>query len=615
MGNWKFASDTNKNIGSSTKSSGGDPRGEGANWGYTPPKKTPKAPVYKDDPRGNEGNTHTNYLTPAPKAPAPKAPTPVYKDDNPWSNDAMDSTPIAVTPVYPNTAPPSQGLGIDNTPPAPILKPKVLPEIKYGSNQPVPNDNYMQDWADSLESGIQDQFTDSEKQISSNTNDIKTNQNSINTNQDTTGEQIDGVQSNVDKVQSQANITNEDLMLLDALQKKLDLKVVDADNQIVDVQKDLIKNNEQQISGQKADLLERNAQEAATQKALEEIDFQFADQYNTMTENEESIALSTEELENIVLDMDNLGVNLTNINAEAEVAIEKDKYDQKYWANRLKELERSGVNAQEILAQEMNVLKDKAYSGDQVITAEEQSIAIESLRAMASQNGVVDANPNAPHGYIMEMTLNNIDQWVEDGKATVVTTVSGPLDENTERVYTFENGDILTRRTTVPVITDADGNEYRFGPDVEELFMNGVEMGSLKDEVTTIPKDGEANHVDSRVKVGDDTNPNSPANRPDGGNQNNNGSQGQGEGNSNETPVASTDPVVGEDIPLPDDFTEPDGDGAYGQDGQAFTLDGVTFWKRIKDRNGRWTYTRLDSYQDNGTDSRRQSWGNNVQNF
>ena len=78
---------------------------------------------------------------------------------------------------------------------------------------------------------------------------------------------------------------------------------------------------------------------------------------------------------------------------------------------------------------------------------------------------------------------------------------------------------------------------------------------------------------------------------------------------------ASTDPVVGEDIPLPSDLTDPEGDGAYGQDGRAFTLDGVTYWKRIKDRNGRWTYSRLDSYQSNGTGSRRSSWGANVQNF
>ena len=191
------------------------------------------------------------------------------------------------------------------------------------------------------------------------------------------------------------------------------------------------------------------------------------------------------------------------------------------------------------------------------------------------------------------------------------------FDENTTKVYTLENGDVLTRKITSPIITDEDGKElFRLGDDVDTLFMNNVEIGTRKGDVTSVPAEGEANHIDSRVMVGDDNNPNSPANRPDGGNGNDNGQSGNNNGQSGEeTPVAPTDPVVGEDIPLPNDLTDPDGTGAYGQNGQPFSLDGVTFWKRIKDRNGRWTYTRLDSYQDNGTASRRAGLSNNVQNF
>ena len=65
-----------------------------------------------------------------------------------------------------------------------------------------------------------------------------------------------------------------------------------------------------------------------------------------------------------------------------------------------------------------------------------------------------------------------------------------------------------------------------------------------------------------------------------------------------------------------DGLPDPNSTGAFGADGKEFTLDGVTFWKRIKDRNGRWTYVLVDNYQSNdGTSSRRESWGSNVQTF
>jgi len=302
-----------------------------------------------------------------------------------------------------------------------------------------------------------------------------------------------------------------------------------------------------------------------------------------------------------------------------ELNTKQDSYNQEYWATRLKQLQddpETADQAQSILSGEIDVLKDKAYSGDKIITVDDQNLQRENLMAINSQLGVLGASPAAPPEYIFEMTLNNIDSWIEKGNGSVKETVSGMFDENTERVYTLDSGDVITRRMTSPVINDEDGNEMvRLGDDTDQLFVNGVELGTRKGDITTTTKDGEANHVDSTTGIGDDNNPNSPANRPDGGNQNNNGGQGQGQGNQSEAPVAPTDPVVGEDIPLPDDLTDPNGTGAYGQDGNAFTLDGVTFWKRIKDRNGRWTYTRMDSFENQGTTARRQDWGQNVQNF
>ena len=301
-----------------------------------------------------------------------------------------------------------------------------------------------------------------------------------------------------------------------------------------------------------------------------------------------------------------------------ELNTKQDSYNQEYWAARLKQLKdnpETADQAQSILKGEMDVLKDKTYSGDKIITVDDQNLQRENLMAINSQLGVLGASPAAPPEYIFEMTLNNIDKWIEDGNGSVKETVSGIFDENTEKVYTLDSGDVITRKMTSPVITDEDGEEYRFGDDVDQLFMNGVEMGTKEGDITTTTKDGEANHVDSTIGIGDDNNPNSPANFPAEGNGNGNEQSGNNDGQSGEETPAETDPVVGEDIPLPNDLTDPNGAGAYGQDGQAFSLDGVTFWKRIKDRNGRWTYTRMDSFENQGTTARRQNWGQNVQNF
>ena len=307
-------------------------------------------------------------------------------------------------------------------------------------------------------------------------------------------------------------------------------------------------------------------------------------------------------------------VNRSVNDAQDDATGEKDKYDQKYWSNRLKELKESGLSESDVQSQlrkEMSILKDKTYSGDTIVTGEDHITAWADFNSFMYSLGITDAGPNAPKEYVYETFLDNIDQWVKDGKVSVESSTSGMFDENTTNIYTLPNGQQVITKGTSPMFTDENGEEFRFGNDALTLFMDGVELGSRDGGVTTVTKQGEANHVDSTVNIGDDTNPNSVGN--------------QTSGNDNSTPEPEvveevveeeeTDPVVGEDIPLPDNLTDPDGDGAYGQDGRAFTLDGVTYWKRIKDRNGRWTYTRLDSYQINGTGSRRSSWGENVQNF
>ena len=439
---------------------------------------------------------------------------------------------------------------------------------------------------------------------------IKKNQGAIDTNRDATGNEIRGVQSQVDSA-------NDDLLRLDEIQKEYGYQLVDVNGNIVDVQNDIIKNKKQQISGQKADLLERNSQVNRIAQAEKEVDDVYANQFQIQDDvlrNEEGIELSTEQLNNIVFDVDDLGVNLENITVKADENVDKAKYNQEYWANRLKVLSSQGEDAQAILAQEMNELKDKTYSGDTIVTAEDQDAAWLDVYDIMNQFNL-DASPVVPKEYQYEILDSKLDEWVKSGLVKVERTVEGMLDEYTTSVYTLPDGKVITRKAVSPVITDSDGEEYRFGNDKSTLFLDGVPVGKSDGGITSLIPQGKANHLDSTVMIGDDNNPNSPANRPDGGNQNNTGGQGQSQGNQSETPVAPTDPVVGEDIPLPNDLTDPDGTGAYGQNGQPFSMDGVTYWKRIKDRNGRWTYARLDSYQDNGTASRRAGLSNNVQNF
>ena len=59
----------------------------------------------------------------------------------------------------------------------------------------------------------------------------------------------------------------------------------------------------------------------------------------------------------------------------------------------------------------------------------------------------------------------------------VERTVEGMLDEYTTSVYTLPDGKVITRKAVSPVITDSDGEEYRFGNDKSTLFLDGVPVG------------------------------------------------------------------------------------------------------------------------------------------
>jgi hypothetical protein len=614
------------------------------------------------DPRGNEGNNYTNYLTPAPKAP-----TPIYASPNEQGQNAPAPKNVTVTAV------PSAN----------------IQETKLPTEQQSNKDD-LNAWLDSLEEGFDINKEQTNKLIGANTKLINDNKDTINTNQQSsddmfntqeedlsslffeqrnqgdqilsTNRDVDDVatdlvatDSTVDAVQSELSDQQQELLQLDASAKKLGLSLVDTQGVQVDIKRDIIENQDRMQQGQNSDFIARTALDNQVNKAVDSVGVRLDD----ANENFDSFTDYTNDSFNLVVDgqqilgdeLEESGFKMDNIfstvesqaerrqkelqqadnNLRASLKLNEDRtYGQDYWVDRVRELRNNPETADQassIIQAERELLGDKAYSGDIVVDAQDQYQARENLMSILSQIGGVTsdgeppssygASPAAPPEYIYEQTMNNIDQWVADGLATVDETVSGMFDENTQKVYTLENGDVLTRRITSPIITDEDGKELiRLGDDVDTLFMNDVEIGTRKGDVTSVPAEGEANHIDSRVMVGDDNNPNSPANFPAEGNGNGNGQSGNNNGQSGgETPVDPTDPVVGEDIPLPNDLTDPNGAGAYGQDGNAFTLDGVTFWKRIKDRNGRWTYTRMDSFENQGTAARRQDWGQNVQNF
>tara|TARA_R110000782_G_scaffold7847_1_gene26009 strand:- start:5671 stop:8514 length:2844 start_codon:yes stop_codon:yes gene_type:complete len=447
---------------------------------------------------------------------------------------------------------------------------------------------------------------------------------------DTTQGKVD--QSILDKMDQYNTSQTRSLEASDTNQGKVDQSILDKMDQYNAAQSNALSQSvnftDQQIKGLERDVVLTASDASTARDQLKESIIKFTNgKFTTISDyvsavergeaevNDEIIGLmeAYDAAQTKSLETSNAANKSAN-DAQDDNFSEKDKYDQKYWSNRLKELKESGLSESDVQSQlrkEMSILKDKTYSGDTIVTGEDHITAWADFNSFMYSLGITDAGPNAPKEYVYETFLNNIDQWVKDGKVTVESSTSGMFDENTTNIYTLPNGQQVITKGTSPMFTDENGEEFRFGNDTLTLFMDGVELGSRDGGVTTVTKQGEANHVDSTVNIGDDTNPNSAGN--------------QTSGNDNSTPEPEvveevveeeeTDPVVGEDIPLPDNLTDPDGDGAYGQDGRAFTLDGVTYWKRIKDRNGRWTYTRLDSYQINGTGSRRSSWGENVQNF
>ena len=629
------------------------------------------------DPRGNEGNNYTNYLTPAPKAP-----TPVYPSPNEQGQGAVAPVaPVTVTPI------PQNDITSAPTPMAPMAQ-----------TAPTYDDDWIKNWIDdqaTKNSGYEESVVLNTQAIKDQNKDYGEQFLNINDAINTTNNTVGDLNLNYDNQQ-------KELYQLNDVAKNNGLQLVDQDGQIVDLERDVISNAKVMQQGQNADLRARTSRDNEVNRALESVDYQFGDASRARSEFQLETGTSFQDTDNTIEelqgDLGELGVDIDNVVGTAENAAENaeiarenlrlgiaketgnqiiliedyvnevennnltasseiidliEKYDaavkadikkgdlrqdqlkaegnalnkslqlneertygQDYWADRLRTLQadpETTDQARSIISAEKELLGDKSYSGDIVVDAQDQFQAKENLMAVLSQIGgedILGASPAAPPEYIFEQTMNNIDKWVTDGKATVEETVSGIFDENTQKVYTLENGDVLTRKSTSPVINDEDGEEMiRLGEDTDQLFYNGVEIGKKTGDVTTVPKEGEANHVDSRNNFGDDDNPNSPANRPDGGK----------ETDSQETTMDSqekklqwirTDPVVGEDIPLPDNLTDPDGTGAYGQNGQAFSLDGVTFWKRIKDRNGRWTYARMDSFDQDQwhQPARRQDW-------
>ena len=317
------------------------------------------------DPRGNEGNNYTNYLTPAPKAP-----TPIYASPN----EQGQNNP-APTPVVPTVAPPkikltmgeeNDGYGVnrDVYEGSPykdqfaVNSRNSFTEDAIEEAQQSSRDDWIKEWSKTFQSDSDDQAN----QIKTLSGQVGDNTNQIDTNRDATGNEIKGVQSQVDTA-------NDDLLKLDAIQKEYGYQLVDVNGNIVDVQNDIIKNKNQQMSYQKADLLERNSQVNRIAQAEKEVGDVYANQFQIQDDvlrNEEGIELSTEQLNNIVFDVDDLGVDLENVTVKADENVEKAKYNQEYWANRLKVLSSQGEDAQTILAQEMNELKDKTYSGDTI---------------------------------------------------------------------------------------------------------------------------------------------------------------------------------------------------------------------------------------------------------
>ena len=306
---------------------------------------------------------------------------------------------------------------------------------------------------------------------------------------------------------------------------------------------------------------------------------------------------------------------------------DKEVYGQQYWVDRMSDLKNAGKSydeIQNIVQAEQEILgTQKSYSGDVVVTAADQNSAWESLMGLMPRFGINNLGPNTPKEYIYDQLLANISTWAKDPSSgiSVDTSTSGLFDENTTSVYTMPNGQSIIIKGTDPSF-DLFGEKITLGATTNSLFVDGVGLANDEGGNINVVEAGGAEDVNSTVDIGssifddddveepviDDEPPKDPKivdPKPDD------------DDDDDDDDVDEDDDE--DDFTLPDDkddseLPDPNGTGAFGQDGNAFSLDGVTFWKRIKDRNGRWSYTRVNNYQTNGTSSRRSSWGADVIN-
>ena len=308
---------------------------------------------------------------------------------------------------------------------------------------------------------------------------------------------------------------------------------------------------------------------------------------------------------------------------------DKEVYGQQYWVDRMSDLKKAGKSNDEIqnivLAEQEILGTQKSYSGDVVVTAADQNSAWESLMGLMPRFGINNLGPNTPKEYIYDQLLANISTWAKDPSSgiSVDTSTSGLFDENTTSVYTMPNGQSIIIKGTDPSF-DLFGEKITLGATTNSLFVDGVGLANDEGGNINVVDAGLAEDVNSTVDIGssifdgddventtviDPEPPKDPKIVDPEPPEDPDPEDPDPEDPDPEFPLPDTDPD-----PDPDELPDPNGTGAFGQDGNAFSLDGVTFWKRIKDRNGRWSYTRVNNYQTNGTSSRRSSWGADVIN-
>ena len=494
-----------------------------------------------------------------------------------------------------------------------------------------------------------DMFSDQEEDLSSlffeqrnQGDDIA----STNLNVDEVATDLSTTNSAVGEVKSELSDQQQELLALDASAKKLGLTLVDTEGVQVDIQKDIIDTQEMIKQQENSDLIAKTALENQVNTAVDSVtktsEDVADDSFNVVVDNQDALG---EDLVKSGFNLDNIINTADSETTDTDKTDNAQRYNQEYWASQLKKLQDDPAtkdSAQSIVKSQIDALGEGAYSGAIITTDDQHFNANESLMALNSQLTDGDsavglgASPSAPTEYILESTLTNINQWVADGKLTVKSETTGLFDENTTSIYTIVDEDLNSRFSTaynlgdekmelVVKSTDATitigGQVITLGNDTDTLFVNNIAIGTASyqgdglgnglggDEgVVTIDLIGAGTigaHVDDIDLVGSD----------DGSDDGVVDGTGDGDGEVKEEVVEEEEEVVEEEEEEgADELPDPNGTGAFGQDGKEFTLDGVTFWKRIKDRNGRWIYSLVESYQNNGTSSRRGNWGA-VQNF